>query len=87
MHMRTTIDIPDGLYAEVRAKLLRNEVTLREVVIDGLRKRLAQAETPASFCLVEAAFVGQTGFAPGFSAEQLSEAIHADAETRLSGTP
>lgn len=66
-HMRTTIDIPDALAEELRRHLASRRSTMREVVIEGLRRVLA-APTPP-FRLPQAAFTGTVGFRPGVGAD------------------
>lgn len=64
-HMRTSIDIPDGLLS--RAKRLAEDrgTTLREVVIEGLRSIVEQgSRRPAPFRLRDAAF-GAGGLTEG----------------------
>lgn len=45
--MKTTIDLPDALAADAREFARSRGLTLREVVIDGLRHELARRESPA----------------------------------------
>jgi len=45
--MRTTLDIPDGIYRRVKAKAAMKGVTLRSYLIDALRKDLNRTnDTP-----------------------------------------
>ena len=67
MCMRTTIDIPDALAAEVRERLARQGRTLRAVVIESLRMTLSRP--PGAFTLQDAAFTGSTGFVGGVGPE------------------
>lgn len=41
-HMKTTIDIADGLLGAAKAKAARDGTTLRAVVEDGLRRALSE---------------------------------------------
>lgn len=61
--MRTTIDIPDALAAEVRQHLARQGRTLRDAVIEGLRLTLAKPD--GAFSLQAAEFTGTQGFVGG----------------------
>jgi hypothetical protein len=38
--MKTTIDLPDGLAADARALAREERLTLRELVVDGLRSEI-----------------------------------------------
>ena len=38
--MKTTIDIPDALAAEMKALIAREGSTMRELVVDGLRREI-----------------------------------------------
>ncbi len=81
--MRTSIDIPDELMAEIRAELGARGMTFREAVIEGLRRTLLQPRSEQGFELRDASFEGIIGFAPGFGADDVTDAIRADAEARM----
>jgi hypothetical protein len=38
--MRTTIDIPDELYREIRIEAAQRGTTVRQIVLDGVEKEL-----------------------------------------------
>jgi hypothetical protein len=40
MSVRTTIDIPDGLYAELRAGAARERVSIRSLVIHSIEENI-----------------------------------------------
>lgn len=42
--MRTTLDIPDALYREIKVRAATEGVTIREVILDGVEMRLAKRE-------------------------------------------
>lgn len=69
--MRTSVDIPDLLMARARRAMRQRGVTLRELVIDGLRRSLEDSNKPTRFVLRDAAWRGPKGFAPGVTAEDL----------------
>lgn len=81
--MRTTVDIPDPLLDAVRARLKAQGRTLREEIIEGLRRSLREDGPAQVYRMPEAAFQGRVGFAPGFDAADLDAAIRADADGRL----
>lgn len=45
--MKTTIDIPDALAEEVKAVATRSGLTLRELVVAGLRAEVSRRKTAA----------------------------------------
>ncbi|MCL4819606.1 MAG: type II toxin-antitoxin system VapB family antitoxin [Vicinamibacteria bacterium] len=58
-HMKTTVEIADGLFAEARKVAEREHTTLRSLVEEGLRKVVAERKRPARFRLRRASFKGQ----------------------------
>lgn len=66
-HMKTTIEISDGLFAEARRVAAREKTTLRALVEEGLRQSLEQRRgkrVPFELKLVTA---GKGGLRPGVS--------------------
>ncbi|MEQ1566107.1 MAG: hypothetical protein ABMA64_10755 [Myxococcota bacterium] len=61
--MRTPIDLPDSLAEELRAHAAAHDRTLRDLVVDGVRRVPAWPTEP--FRLRSAAFPGPVGFQPG----------------------
>jgi len=57
--------------ARARRLMQRKGVTLRDLVIAGLRRSLDQAGDDATFCLRDARWKGKQGFAPGTTFEDL----------------
>jgi hypothetical protein len=58
-HMKTTIEIADDLLARARRVAARERKTLRQLVEEGLRQRLAGAASPHPFRLKKHTFKGQ----------------------------
>jgi hypothetical protein len=61
-HMRTSIDLPDALFAKIRKAARARGTTLRALTIEGLQTILARAEQRPSFQLRDASF-GKGGMA------------------------
>lgn len=57
-HMKTTIEIADDLLARARREARRERKTLRQIVEEALRQRLATA-SPRSFRLKKHTFKGE----------------------------
>ncbi|MEN3360231.1 MAG: hypothetical protein V7637_4213 [Mycobacteriales bacterium] len=65
--MKTTIDINDSLFAEVKDLALRENVTIRELVETGLRMALEQRRERKPFKLRDGSFRGPgAGLRPEF---------------------
>ena len=63
--MRTSIDIPDGLFARAKRLAQARRTTLRELAIEGLEVVLERhARKPGRFRLRDASF-GEGGLADG----------------------
>lgn len=63
-HMRTTIEVPDAMFEKVKRLAARRKVTLREVVLEGLRLVLETEPRAPRFRLRDAAF-GEGGLVHG----------------------
>jgi hypothetical protein len=89
MHMRTSVDIPEAIMSRVRTELKARGLTFRDAVIFGLQATLLapSPEDSKPFKLKDAAFTGPIGFAPGFSADNLADALRSDAEERMLAHP
>jgi hypothetical protein len=73
--MKTTIQIPDGLFEEARRLARREHTTLKALVEQGLRRILTERKRQAGFRLRRATFKGQ-GLQPpvaGASWEQIRD--------------
>jgi hypothetical protein len=56
--MKTTVEIPDTLLGEARKVAVKQHTTLRELIIEGLRRALAARRHSGGFKLREATFRG-----------------------------
>ena len=61
--MKTTVEIPDSLLDEARKLAARQETTLRVLIIEGLRRIIADRKRTGTFRLRKATFRG-TGLQP-----------------------
>jgi len=57
-HMKTTIEIADDLLARARRVATREQKTLRQIVEEALRQRLARPQAAQPFRLKKHAFTG-----------------------------
>lgn len=62
--MKTTVEIPDTLLDEARKVAARQRTTLRVLIVEGLRRVVAERKRPGTFRLRRASFRGQ-GLQPG----------------------
>ena len=77
-HMKTTIQIPDSLFEEVRKLAAKEKTTLKALVEEGLRLILAKHSQRSIFRLRKASFKGK-GLQPGLteaSWEQIRDRIY-----------
>jgi len=73
--MKTTVEIPDTLLDEARKAAARQDTTLRVLIIEGLRRVLAERKRAGAFRLRKATFRGK-GLQPemaGASWERMRE--------------
>lgn len=73
--MKTTVEIPDTLLEEARKLATRQDTTLRVLIIEGLRRVVAERKRTGTFRLRKATFRG-TGLQPdvaGASWERIRE--------------
>ena len=74
-YMKTTIQIPDGLFAETRRLAHQERTTLKALVEEGLRRVVSERRQRGRFRLRKATFRGR-GLPPrlaGTSWEQIRE--------------
>ena len=74
-YMKTTIQIPDGLFAETRRLAHQERTTLKALVEEGLRRVVSERRQRGRFRLRKATFRGR-GLQPrlaGTSWEQIRE--------------
>jgi hypothetical protein len=57
-HMKTTIQIPDSLFEEVRKLAHRERTTLKALVEEGLRRIISERKRRGEFRLRRATFKG-----------------------------
>jgi hypothetical protein len=74
-HMKTTVEISDALLAEARKVAVRERITVRTLIEQGLRHAIAQRKKRGRFHLRKATFKGNglVAAARGHSWEQLRE--------------
>lgn len=57
--MKTTVEIPDTLLDEARKIAARQQTTLRVLIIEGLRRMIAERKRVGEFRLRKATFAGK----------------------------
>jgi hypothetical protein len=65
--MKTTVEIPDALLGEARKIAARQQTTLRVLIIEGLRRMIAERKRTEAFRLRKATF-GGGGLQPDITA-------------------
>lgn len=58
-HMKTTVEIPDPILAQVRKVAAQEGTTVRALIEEGLRKVLGERATEGEFRLRKASFKGK----------------------------
>lgn len=68
-HMKTTVDLPDALFRELKEVASSQQVNMRELIIEGLRNELDRRRSPQP--RVDFAFrtVDGSGLQAGVAAE------------------
>ena len=77
-HMKTTVHIPDGLFADIQEIASREKTTLKALVQDGLQQVVANRKRRKPFRLRDASIAG-TGLRPemeGASWDAMLEKIY-----------
>jgi hypothetical protein len=75
-HMKTTIDIADDVLVRAKRQARREGKTLREVVEEALRQRLAQSARRAPFRLKKHTFGGEGLQRPDADWESIRDTIY-----------
>lgn len=76
--MKTTVQIPDSLFEEVRNIARREQTTMKALIQEGLRRIITERKQRGRFRLRKASFKGQ-GLRPdlqGTSWDQIREISH-----------
>ena len=76
--MKTTVEIPDAVLEEARRLAIQERTTVRALIVDGLRRVLAERKRKGRFQLRKASFKG-TGLNPelsGASWERIRDTIY-----------
>ena len=77
-HMKTTVEIPDAVLEEARRVATKERTTVRALIVDGLRRVLAERKRKGKFRLRKASFKG-SGLRPdlaGASWEKIRDTIY-----------
>jgi hypothetical protein len=75
-HMKTTIEIPDALLAQAKAKAAREKTTLRALVTEGLIRVTSQKPVRRRFKMVTFKGHGLQPEFQGASWEKIRDAIY-----------
>lgn len=70
--MKTTIELPDALAEQARAIARQQNVTLRELITEGLRAELERRSVPRQSRPFRFRSVGGQGLTEGVAARQLT---------------
>lgn len=57
-HMKTTVQLPDSLFEEVRSLAHREQTTMKALIQEGLRRIISERKKPKRFRLRKASFKG-----------------------------
>jgi hypothetical protein len=71
--MKTTIELPDALAAEARRIARDQGVTLREVIVSGLRAELERRTAPSDRAPFRFTTFSGSGLRPGIDPARLAE--------------
>ena len=75
--MKTTVEIPDGLFSEARRYAQEHDLTFRQVVETGLRKVIAEESSQSKpFRLKDASFRGGGGMVKKFTWPEIRAIIY-----------
>lgn len=82
LHMRTSIDVPDPLLRRAKKIARDRRVTLRELLLEGLRSVVERQGTPAEHHMQDCSF-GEGGLVDGLSwsdTDRMNELVYEDRE-------
>jgi hypothetical protein len=57
-HMKTTVQVPDALFEELRSLAHREQTTMKALIQEGLRLIISERKQPKRFRLRKASFKG-----------------------------
>ncbi len=80
-HMKTTIQIPDSLYKEMRKLAQREQRTIKAIVEESLRRTLSERQRGRRFRLRKATFKGN-GLQPHLAGASWDQILHVSYEGR-----
>lgn len=80
-HMKTTIQIPDNLYNEMRKLAQREQRTIKAIVEESLRRTLSERQRRSRFRLRKATFKGN-GLQPHLAGASWDQILHLSYEGR-----
>ncbi len=80
-HMKTTIEIPDSLYKEMRKLAQREQTTIKAVVEESLRRTVSERQHRGRFRLRNATFKGK-GLQPHLAGASWDQILHLSYEGR-----
>ncbi len=79
--MKTTIQIPDSLYREIRKLAHQEQSTVKAIVEESLRRTLSERQRGAPFRLRKATFKGK-GLQPHLAGTSWDQILHVSYEGR-----
>jgi hypothetical protein len=79
--MKTTIQIPDSLYKEMRKLAQREQRTIKAIVEESLRRTLSERQRGRRFRLRKATFKGN-GLQPHLAGASWDQILHVSYEGR-----
>jgi hypothetical protein len=80
-HMKTTIQIPDSLYKEMRKLAQREQRTMKAIVEESLRRTVSERQRRGRFRLRKATFNGK-GLQPHLAGTSWDQILHLSYEGR-----
>lgn len=82
-HMKTTIELPDALFAQAQRHAKAHKMTMKSLMEQGLRRVMAEAKEETPFRMRDGSFKGGDGIAPGLESwEQIRDVIYDPSEGR-----